>query len=125
MAQARDAAISLVRNAFATGRPLQGFEVDDATRAVIEAAGYGDRFVHRTGHNIGQEVHGNGAHMDNLETHEERLVLPGTCFSIEPGIYLPEFGARSEVDVFVDHAGHVHVTGGPVQERLVAILAAY
>ena len=125
VAQARDAAISLVRNAFATGRPLQGFEVDDATRAVIEAAGYGDRFVHRTGHNIGQEVHGNGAHMDNLETHEERLVLPGTCFSIEPGIYLPEFGARSEVDVFVDHAGHVHVTGGPVQERLVAILAAY
>ncbi len=125
VAHARDAAIAVVRQAFADGRPLQGYEVDDAAREVIQAAGYGDRFVHRTGHNIGQEVHGNGAHMDNLETHEERLVLPGTCFSIEPGIYLPEFGARSEVDVFVDLEGKVHVTGGPVQKRLVPILAAY
>jgi Xaa-Pro aminopeptidase len=125
VARARDAAIALVEEAFAQGRPLQGWEVDDAARGVIEAAGYGDRFVHRTGHNIGQEVHGNGAHMDNLETHEERLVLPRTCFSVEPGIYLPEFGARSEVDVYVDAAGRVHVTGGPVQQRLVPILAAY
>jgi Xaa-Pro aminopeptidase len=124
VASARDAAIARVRRAFEEGRPLRGYEVDDAARQVIEAAGYGDRFVHRTGHNIGQEVHGNGAHMDNLETHEERLVLPGTCFSIEPGIYLPEFGARSEIDVFVDSGGRVHVTGGPVQERVVPILSA-
>jgi Xaa-Pro aminopeptidase len=125
VARARDAAIALVRDAFAQGRPLRGYEVDDAARGVIEAAGFGDRFVHRTGHNIGQEVHGNGAHMDNLETHEERRVLPRTCFSIEPGIYQAAFGARSEVDVFVDAEGQVHVTGGPLQERLLPILAAY
>ena len=76
VARARDAAIACVRAAFAAGRPLQGWEVDDACREVIDDAGYGDYFIHRTGHNIGQEVHGNGANMDNLETHEERLVLP-------------------------------------------------
>ncbi|HEU5116294.1 MAG TPA: M24 family metallopeptidase, partial [Isosphaeraceae bacterium] len=78
---------------------------------------------HRTGHNIGQEVHGNGAHMDNLETHEERLVMPRTCFSVEPGIYQADFGVRSEVDVYVDESGNVHVTGGPPQQKVVAILA--
>ena len=98
VAAARDAAIATVRDAFAAGRPLQGWEVDEAARDVIEQAGYGDYFIHRTGHTIGQEVHGNGANMDNLETHEERRVLPRTCFSIEPGIYLPEFGVRSEVE---------------------------
>jgi Xaa-Pro aminopeptidase len=82
-------------------------------------------FIHRTGHNIGQEVHGNGANMDNLETHEERLVLPLTCFSIEPGIYQSDFGVRSEVNVFVDAAGQIRITGGPPQERVVAILAEY
>jgi Xaa-Pro aminopeptidase len=122
VAQARDAAIDCVRQAYAARRPLRGFEVDDAARAVIQRAGYGDRFIHRTGHNIGQEVHGNGANMDNLETHEERLVLPRTCFSIEPGIYQEAFGARSEVNVFIDASGTVHVTGGPLQERVVAIL---
>jgi Xaa-Pro dipeptidase len=122
VARARDAAIALVRAAFAAGRPLRGWEVDRAARAVIEAAGYGDRFIHRTGHNIGQETHGNGAHMDDLETHEDRLVLPRTCFSIEPGIYLPEFGIRSEVNVFVDAGGQVHVTGG-LQDRVLPILA--
>src|SRR5690606_16688284 len=100
----------------ADGRPLAGGEVDDAVRAVIHAAGYGAAFRHRTGHNIGQEVHGNGANMDNLETREDRLVMRRTCFSIEPGIYLPEFGVRSEINVFVDAAGAVHVTGGPVQQ---------
>lgn len=125
VAAARDAAIAHVKAAFAAGRPLPAWEVDDAARRVIEEAGYGDKFVHRTGHNIGQEVHGNGAAMDNLETHEERLVLPRTCFSIEPGIYLEDFGVRSEVDVFVDASGKVHVTGGPPQERVVAILAEY
>jgi Xaa-Pro aminopeptidase len=92
---------------------------------VIQQAGYGDAFVHRTGHSIGRETHGNGANMDNLETHEERLVLPGCCFSIEPGIYLPEFGVRSEVDVFVDHQRQVHVTGGALQTEVVPILKQY
>jgi Xaa-Pro dipeptidase len=122
VAGARDAAIALVRERFAAGVPLQGFEVDDAARDVIRRAGLESRFTHRTGHNIGQEVHGNGAHMDNLETHDERLVLPRTCFSIEPGVYLDEFGVRSEVDVFVDAAGTVHVTGG-LQKSVVPILA--
>ena len=122
VAAARDASIQLVRDAMAAGRELQGWEVDQAARDVIEAAGYGDAYIHRTGHNIGQETHGNGAHMDNLETREERLVLPETCFSIEPGIYLPEFGARSEVDVFVDADRQVHVTGG-LQHKVLPILA--
>ncbi len=122
VAGARDAAIALVRDAFAAGRPLHGWEVDDAARRVIDEAGYGAAFVHRTGHSIGQETHGNGANIDNLETHDERLVLPRTCFSIEPGIYLPEFGVRSEVNVFVDGGGRVHVTGG-LQTEVVAVLA--
>jgi Xaa-Pro aminopeptidase len=121
VAAARDAAIKLVRDRFAAGQPLQGYEVDDACRAVIEKAGYGQYFVHRTGHSIGQEVHGNGANMDNLETHETRRVLPGCCFSVEPGIYLPEFGVRSEVDVFVDRQNQVHVTAGDLQRSVVAI----
>lgn len=123
VAAARDAAIDCVKKAFEAGRALRGFEVDDAARKVIVDAGYGPYYIHRTGHSIGQEVHGNGAHMDNLETKEERLVLPRTCFSIEPGIYLPgEFGIRSEVNVFVDASGQVHVTGG-LQKSVVAILA--
>jgi Xaa-Pro dipeptidase len=123
VARARDAGIQVVRDAFAVRRPLRGYEVDDACRAVIEQAGYGEFFVHRTGHNIGENDHGNGAHMDNLETREERLVVPRTLFSIEPGIYLPEFGVRSEVNVFVDGAGQVHVTGGQPQRNVLAILA--
>jgi Xaa-Pro dipeptidase len=122
VAQARDAAIALVCEAFATGRPLRGWDVDAAARRVIDDAGYGAAFVHRTGHSIGQETHGNGANMDNLETHDERLVLRRTCFSIEPGIYLPEFGVRSEVNVFVDGDGQVHVTGG-LQDRVVPVLS--
>jgi Xaa-Pro aminopeptidase len=121
VARARDAAIAIVRDAFAANRPIQGWEVDDAARKVIDDAGYGEFYIHRTGHNIGQEVHGNGAHMDNLETHEERLVLPRTCFSVEPGIYFDDFGVRSEVNVFVDASGTVHVTGG-LQDRVVPIL---
>jgi Xaa-Pro aminopeptidase len=113
---ARDAAIARVERAFAKGEPLKGWEVDAACREVIEKAGYGDAFCHRTGHNIGQEVHGNGCHMDGLETREERSVMRRTCFSVEPGIYLPEFGVRSEINVFVDKHGKVHVTGGPQTE---------
>jgi Xaa-Pro dipeptidase len=121
VAQGRDAAIACVRDAFKKGEPLQGWQVDQAARDVIEKAGYGQYFCHRTGHSIGQEVHGNGANMDNLETHDERRVLPRTCFSVEPGIYLPDFGVRSEVDVFVDVKNVVHVTGGEVQTAVVAI----
>jgi Xaa-Pro dipeptidase len=121
VAQARDAAIALVRDRFATGAPLHGYEVDDAARAVIEAAGYGEWFVHRTGHNIGSEVHGDGAHMDNYETRDERLVLTRTCFSIEPGIYLPEFGVRSEVNVYVGDDGALTITGG-LQQEIVPLL---
>lgn len=115
VAAGRDAGIACVRDAFAAGRPLQGWEIDNATRAVIEAAGYGEQFTHRTGHNIGQEVHGNGAHIDGLETRDDRRIIRRTCFSIEPGIYLPEFGVRSEVDVYIDKDGRVHVTGGELQ----------
>jgi Xaa-Pro aminopeptidase len=123
VAKARDAAIDRVRTAFAAERPLQGWEVDRAAREVIEQAGYGDQFVHRTGHSIGQEVHGNGANIDDLETHEVRRILRRTCFSIEPGIYLSDFGVRSEVDVYIDGAGTVRVTGGLPQRSVLPILA--
>jgi Xaa-Pro dipeptidase len=121
VARARDAAIERVRTAFKNKELLQGWQVDQAARDVIDKAGYGAAFCHRTGHSIGQETHGNGANMDNLETHDTRRVLPRTCFSVEPGIYLPEFGVRSEVNVFVDGASQVHVTGGEPQRAIVAI----
>jgi len=98
---ARDAAIKRVIEAKASGYPLRGFEVDDACRAVIDKAGFGEYFTHRTGHSIGEEVHGNGANMDNLESHDVRTVSPWTCFSVEPGVYLPEFGIRSEINMFI------------------------
>jgi Xaa-Pro dipeptidase len=116
---ARDAAIHTVENAFAAGRPICGFEADDAARTVIETAGFGEFYTHRTGHNIGQEVHGVGANLDNLETHDVRLLLPNTCFSVEPGIYLPEFGVRSEIDMLTA-PGKAWVTGR-IQRELVRI----
>jgi Xaa-Pro aminopeptidase len=122
VARARDAAITRVRTAFQNKESLQGWQVDRAAREVIERAGYGGAFCHRTGHSIGQETHGNGANMDDLETHEERRVLPRTCFSVEPGIYLPEFGVRSEVNVFVDGREQVHVTGGEPQTHVLPLL---
>jgi Xaa-Pro dipeptidase len=122
VARARDAAIDKVREAFRQKKPLQGYEVDQTARSVIEQAGYGQYFCHRTGHSVGQEVHGNGANMDGLETREERRVLPRSCFTIEPGIYLPEFGVRSEVNVFVDAQRNVHVTGGAPQTEVVPLL---
>ena len=125
VAAARDAAIELVREAFLTRRPLAGWEVDQAARAVIESAGYGEHFIHRTGHSIGSETHGNGANMDNLETRDERQLLPGTCFSIEPGIYLPEFGIRSETNVFIQQGGTVVVTGGDLQTEVLPVLARF
>ncbi len=116
---ARDAAISAVESAFKEGREMRGFEGDDAARTVIRDAGFGEYFTHRTGHNIGQEIHGSGAHLDNLETHDERRILPYTCFSVEPGIYLPEFGVRSEVDMMTA-PGEACVTG-KIQRELVRI----
>jgi Xaa-Pro aminopeptidase len=116
---ARDAAIAAVESAFVQGRAICGFEADDAARSVIRAAGFGEFFTHRTGHNIAQEIHGNGAHLDNLETHDQRRILAHTCFSVEPGIYLPEFGVRSEVDMMTA-PGKAWVTG-EIQRDLVRI----
>ena len=116
---ARDRAIARVKDSVRDKRVLQGFEVDDAAREHVRAEGFEEFFFHRTGHSIGTEVHGSGANMDNLETHDERRVIPWTCFSVEPGIYLPEFGIRLEVDVFVGDC-EARVTG-EVQDKLVLI----
>ncbi len=122
VAAARDAGIACVRDAMANGQTLFGWQVDQATREVIEQAGYGQYFNHRTGHNIGQETHGNGAHIDNLETREDRTLIPRTCFSIEPGIYLEEFGVRSEINVYIADDKQVIVTGG-LQTEVLPILS--
>jgi Xaa-Pro dipeptidase len=119
VAQARDAAIKTVQEAFAARQPLAGWQADDAARSVIRAAGMGDYFTHRTGHSISTETHGNGANLDNLETHDDRLILPYTCFSVEPGIYLPEFGVRAEVNMLTE-PGRAVVTG-PKQTELIRI----
>ena len=116
---ARDRAFQLVRERVAARQPLRGFEVDDAARDHIAANGYGEYFVHRTGHSIGEDVHGTGANMDNLETHDERRVIANTAFSIEPGIYLPAFGIRSEFDVYVSDT-EARVTG-EIQRELIQV----
>ncbi|GAC1655161.1 MAG: M24 family metallopeptidase [Acidobacteriaceae bacterium] len=118
---ARTAACERVRQAFALNERIAGWQVDDAARDVIRNAGYGDRFVHRTGHSIGSiDIHGNGANMDNLETHDDRTILPNSCFSIEPGIYLTDyFGVRSEVNVLIEN-GQAVITGAQ-QSELVRI----
>jgi Xaa-Pro aminopeptidase len=116
---ARDRAIQRVQAAIPRGEVIHGFQVDDAARTYIKERGFGDYFVHRTGHSIGEEVHGTGANMDNLETHDDRRIIAGTCFSIEPGVYLPDFGIRSEVNVYVG-ATDARVTG-EAQQKLVTI----
>jgi len=118
---ARNAGIEFVKDAVAKKRAVHGWEVDRVTRETIRKAGYGKYFVHRTGHSIGQEVHGNGANMDGLETRDDRKIAPHTCFSIEPGIYLPEFGVRSEVNVYVGQ-NEARVTGA-IQEEILPLLA--
>ena len=119
--EARDKAVDLILKNIAAGKPLEGWQVDKAARNVIEKAGYGKYFFHRTGHSIGEKVHGNGANMDGLETHDVRHLIPRTCTSIEPGIYLPEFGIRSEVNVYIDeHAARVT---GAVQKEILPLLA--
>jgi Xaa-Pro dipeptidase len=117
--RARDAGAQKVISTIGGNKKLEGWEVDDATRAVIDQSGYGKYFIHRTGHSIASEVHGNGANMDNLEIHDERQVLANSCFSIEPGIYLPEFGVRSEVNMMVrEHSAEVT---GKIQKEIVLI----
>ena len=118
---ARDGAIAFVQESVRKGRKIKGWQVDAIARRIISDAGYARNFVHRTGHSIGQEVHGNGANMDGLETHDSRTILPHTCFSIEPGIYLKEFGIRSEVDVYTD-GREARVTGA-VQTEILPLLA--
>jgi Xaa-Pro aminopeptidase len=116
---ARDRAVEFVKDGVATGRKMRGYEVDDVARSRIKSAGFGDYFFHRTGHSIGNDVHGTGANMDNLETHDVREIIPQTCFTIEPGIYLPKFGMRLEVDVYVGE-GEARVTG-EIQDKLILL----
>ncbi len=124
---ARDAAITAIQQAYARSQPIAGWQADDASRAVIRAAGLADFFTHRTGHNIAAELHGSGAHLDNLETHDERTLLPNTCFSVEPGLYFPgaggpeetAFGIRSEVNM-ITRVGSAEVTGR-IQSELLQI----
>jgi len=119
VSRARDAGIKTVQDAIAAGQNLPGWEVDRATRAVIKKAGFGEYFIHRAGHSIATEIHANGANMDDLEVHDERQILPNSCFSIEPGIYLPEFGVRSEVNMLV-RRNSAEVTGR-IQREIVTI----
>jgi Xaa-Pro aminopeptidase len=117
--EGRDAAIDAVQSAVREGREIRGFEVDRACRRVIERAGFGAAFIHRTGHSLGETVHGNGVHMDDYETHDDRRLIPGTGFTIEPGIYTDRYGLRTEVNMFVDErAAHV---SGPAQQAIVTL----
>jgi Xaa-Pro dipeptidase len=118
VAGARDAAIHFLQQSFDSGKTVHGYEVDDAARGHITERGYGEYFIHRTGHSIGTDVHGAGANMDNFETHDDRRIIPRTCFSIEPGVYLREFGIRSEVNVYIESS--VRVTG-EIQDRIVVV----
>ena len=119
VSEGRDIGVKTVLDGISAGRPIAGWEVDRAVRAHIKKAGYGDYFIHRTGHSIGTEVHANGANMDDLEIHDERRILPNSCFSIEPGVYLPEFGVRSEVNMLI-RSGSAEVTG-KIQREIVTI----
>jgi Xaa-Pro aminopeptidase len=108
-----------VQDAVKQGRELRGFEVDRACRAVVEKAGFGAQFVHRTGHSLGTEVHGNGVHMDDFETHDERRLIPGTGFTIEPGVYSAAFGVRTEINMFV--GDREATVSGPLQTEFVRL----
>jgi Xaa-Pro aminopeptidase len=115
----RDAAIALVETAARTGRELRGYEVDRACRSVLERAGFGAEFIHRTGHSLGRQVHGDGVHMDDYETHDDRRLIPGTGFTIEPGVYTDQFGLRTEINMFVSERD-ARVTG-PRQQAIVPL----
>jgi Xaa-Pro dipeptidase len=120
--EARDAATDFVRKNIRAGKAIRGAEVDDVSRGVITRAGFGEQFTHRTGHSIGEETHGNGVNIDDFETRDSRRIIPGVCFSIEPGIYFEgKFGVRSEIDVYVSDK-NIEVTGQPIQTEIIAIL---
>ncbi len=120
---ARDAAVDYLKANLSKGVRVRGCDVDDVTRKYIVDRGYGEYFIHRTGHNIGEEVHGNGANIDNLETHDQREIIPETCFSVEPGIYLPgEFGVRLEINVYISKQNEVVIPGTPIQQEIVKIV---
>jgi Xaa-Pro aminopeptidase len=116
----RDEAVALVQSAAADGRTLRGYEVDRACRAVVERAGYGAQFIHRTGHSLGETVHGNGVHLDDYETHDDRRLIPGTGFTIEPGVYTDRFGVRTEINMFVGER-QARVSG-PLQQEIVPLV---
>jgi len=120
VAAARDAAIALVQRATAAGQELHGWQVDRAASSVLKSAGYGDRIIHRTGHSLGESVHGNGVNMDDYETHDDRRLLAGTGFTIEPGVYFDDFGIRSEINMIIG-AREATVTG-PVQAGILALV---
>ena len=125
VAAARDAAVALVTSRVANKRPVHGSEADRAAREVIERAGFGEKFLHRTGHSIGREVHGTGANLDSLETDDHRMLIDNTCFSVEPGIYLPgRFGVRSELDMTIEN-GRATVSADAIQREVVPILARF
>jgi Xaa-Pro aminopeptidase len=119
--RARDAAVALVEEAAMTGRELHGWEVDRAARGVLEQSGYRDHILHRTGHSLGESVHGNGVHLDDYETHDDRRILPGTGFTVEPGLYFDTFGVRTEINVF--RRDRDAVVSGPRQMALVTLAA--
>ncbi len=122
--EARDRAVRFIRERWERDEPIHGYEVDDCVRGYITEKGYGEFFIHRTGHNIGTVIHGNGVNLDNLETRDRRTLIPGVCFSIEPGIYLSDFGVRTEIDVFLAGRGKdgVIVTTAPVQNQVLPLL---
>jgi Xaa-Pro aminopeptidase len=123
VANARDAAAKLIHDRVTRKEPVSGRDADRAAREVIEGAGFGEHFLHRTGHSIGREVHGTGANLDSLETDDHRMLIENTCFSIEPGIYLPgRFGVRSEIDMTIEN-GRAHVSADAVQRAIIPILA--
>ena len=123
--EARDAAVALIQSRVSAGQAVSGEEADRAARMVIEAAGFGDEFVHRTGHSIGREVHGTGCNLDSLETRDHRMLIERTCFSVEPGIYLPgKFGVRSELDMTIEQ-GRAEISAAPAQREIIPIMARY
>ncbi len=120
IAEARDAAVEVVQQAAVRGEALRGWEADRAARSVLEAAGFGAHVLHRTGHSLGETVHGNGVHLDDYETHDDRRILPGTGFTVEPGLYFDTFGVRTEINVY--RGEHEALVTGPRQREIVTLL---
>jgi Xaa-Pro aminopeptidase len=117
--QARDAAVTLVQESAREQRDLRGWQVDRAARDVLERAGFGERILHRTGHNLGRDVHGNGVHMDDYESHDDRRLIPGTGFTIEPGLYFESFGVRTEINMY--YGEREALVTGPAQTEIVQL----